>query len=886
MSNYWSHNLNHSPKNGYEKRQQSRYVSELGNNPTAEIPDGSMNRRARRLAARALNEGGEASAETRLGNIDLPIVNKRAEIIDAIRDNPVTIIVSETGSGKSTQVIQYVMDDLGRDGTVTQPRRIAARNIAQRVQEEVQQKRADLYGTIAIHTAEKDTRTDRTRATICTDGLRYVKQLHDTGELLDDILIIDEVHEWNTNIEMLVAWTRELIKDNPHMRVVLMSATVNAREIADFYSDVTEKTPPIIEVEGRTFPVDKREVADSTIVDVVLNEEMVGKNILCFLPGKGEIKDSIDIVKSELKKQQRSDVPELIPLHSKLSEHEQDKAFRQYEHGKIVFSTDVAQTSLTIPDIDVVVDSGVVRQKQIDEKGVESLPLVPISQDDCDQRAGRAGRVKSGEYVLTCLDRESEFIPYISRDKHAVPEILRTDVDRNVLHFASIGLDLENLKTLHHIKQETITRSKQALRLIGALDENGVITSLGRRMEQISMHPMYARMVVEAEQYSQTTQAQVIALAAASDVGGLKYYAPETSKRWMSLSEEAESDLLAQLDIFIASRDTSRHWQQAHDLDVKNVQRASEQCEKLMRRMQLSPDLLKNPNQQERENIKRCIYAGMVGHMYQHVGSGKYEHVVDQEGPLREISNRSVTRKSTPMLLAGMPYRYEGYEKGEKIDKHIIESVTKVSSPEVLASIALDLCKWKPEGRTLRAGRLMDMQTLELGGVSLGVSREVQAEPDGEAKQYLVRHIMEHPGAALRDVYAVEARIKELRKLSPHAPKSIHVEIRSIVEQAVEEGGLDESYIDYLIRAKDIKLSNYITNEHIEAIERSSPTSISRHGWDFSLSYEAGVPLIKRYDLASAALLPDEVVLDDGRVAKFVGEHGKRFTVKQLKSQR
>lgn len=876
--------------------QQPHYVSERGNKPTAAELESPRNRRQRRAAglmSRAairetplqVNAEVEATREILLGNPDLPISEKRHEIVDSIRDNQVTIIVSETGSGKSTQVVQYILDDLDMDSTITQPRRIATRNIAERVEYEISTVKPELSGVVAQHTAEKDTRTDDTRITVCTDGLRFVKQLHDDGKLVNEVLVIDEIHEWNTNQEMLVGWTRELLKEHPEMRIVIMSATVNAAEISNFYADVTDAVPPIVEVEGRTYDVEKVERLESTVLEELVSEELLGKNVLCFLPGKGEIKDAIDGVRRTLRRRGMKDgeMPALIPLHSKLSEHEQDKAFRSYPNGKIVFSTNVAQTSLTIPDIDVVVDCGLERQKQIDDEGSESLPLVPISQDDCDQRAGRAGRVKEGLYILTRLGKGTKFESYISRPKHGTPEISRTDVDKNVLHFATIGLDLEEIKIVHPIKKEVIQRSKRALALLGALDENGQVTSLGRRMEKLSLHPMYARMVIESEQYSQATQAQTVALAAASDIGGLKYYAPDSKKRWKELSEEDESDLLAQLEIFIAARSMTPRQMQEHDLDVKNVQRAIEQYEKTLRRMSMDPDMLTNPNQKERDNLKRCIYTGMIDHIYEYAGGGEYMRINGQTKTPREISNRSVVR-GKPGLLAGTPYLVMYPKDGRMTEKHIIENATKIPAPEVLAEIALHLCSWTTESRTWRSGQLKDVQSLSFRGVPMGVTHEVSAHADTDTQQFMVAHVMENPGRALRELYAVEARIKQLRKLSSRAPHSIQPTIRQAVERAVQECNLDETYADQLIREMGITLRDYISEEDERAIVESSPGFVSRHGFDFTVSYESGKPLIKRYDLEGAAQLPGEVFLDDGRIVEFVGEHGKRYKVSDLRA--
>lgn len=816
-----SESFNYSAPDGYPRFKAEQDYDFPGTDLTTitadQLPD---NRRGRRLAAKLAAIQREPSVlprveiepserelthETPLGNPELPVYDYRQEIVDSVRDNQVTIIVSETGSGKSTQVPQFIADELGVQVALTQPRRLAARNIASRVQEEISQVRPEMGEVVGYHTAERNTCTENTQITVCTDGLRYVRQLHDDGSLADEVLIIDEVHEWNTNIEMLVAWTYRLIEEHPNMRLVIMSATVDAGKIAEYYSEVAETFPNTIEVPGRTFPVDKREATSSTVVEELTRDDMVGKNVLCFLPGVGEIRDLKDKVREMLVSRGVKDMPELIGLHSKMSEAEQGKAFESYPHGKIVFATDVAQTSITIPDIDAVVDSGLVRQKEANEENVDKLAITEISQADCDQRAGRAGRVKPGLYVLTRLNEDVDHVSYISREKFPTPEIMRTsDHTKNVLNLADVGLHLNELKLLHPVRGEAISYSAAVLESLGALDEDGNITAMGRRMNKLPIHPEYARMVMESEQHSDEVRAQVIAMAAACDVGGLKFHTPWSEKRWKSLTEETQADHLAQLDIILQAMEFSTREQQEHDLDVKNVDRAIEQYGRIMRRSSLDENILTYPNDRNKEAIKECILAGKRNKVYRHIGSGDYMLLGGAYKTKRELSNRSEV-KGRPEFVAGEPWVAEFYKSGEKREKHVIEMAMAVSI-EQLSRIALNLCRKELREYKLRKGRVMGSFALRLHDVTLAV-QEQPASPDAGAQQFIRQHIKANPGPALRRLYHEISDTKQ-RQLNGDAteytPDSLRQSAEYIVNEAIEQAAaadnLEESYIDNKIR--------------------------------------------------------------------------------------
>jgi len=307
-------------------------------------------------------------------------------------------------------------------------------------------------GLVGCHTAGQNTVVEgKTRITVLTDGLRLVQEYGQREELEHEVLIIDEVHEWNSNIEVLMGQVKQLIKLKPQLRVVILSATMEAEKLADFFAD-GDKRPPILEIEGRNYEVETIEAPDSTVVEQAANFAADGQNVLIFLPGVREIEDAMSAIKKELESRGIMDAT-ILPLHSKLSKKNQDAVMGMYPGPKIICATNIAQTSITIPDVTRVIMSGLERRTEIDDEGVQSLNLRPVSRADLEQQAGRCGRVEDGIAVLTCLNKDTPFISQASgeRTDYPIPEILRTDVDRNVLLTASAGIDFTELELFHPV---------------------------------------------------------------------------------------------------------------------------------------------------------------------------------------------------------------------------------------------------------------------------------------------------------------------------------------------------------------------------------------------------------------------------------------------------
>ena len=356
----------------------------------------------------------------------LPIEMSRGRIEQAVQHHRVVIIQAETGAGKSTRVPQYLLS-CAKHVIVTQPRRIAAATVAQRVAEEMG---VELGGLVGYRSAVKNVTSEETRILFCTDGIEVMRQLFEEEQLQDAIVVIDEAHEWNINLELLVAWFRLKLSEGLKIRLVIMSATIEAELLATYFEGAE-----IISQKGRTFSI--TEIRPKG--DVALSSKMLLQqdyNVLAFVPGKAEIRRVIRQLRSlDL------DV-EILPLHADLDEKEQLACFEKYDRPKCVVATNVAQTSITVPDIDAVVDSGLERRPEVVD-GVEGLYVRPISLADREQRKGRAGRVKPGVYIDCCP------VPLAQRKMFPRAAILTRGLEGLVLQLACAGRKPEELKFFH-----------------------------------------------------------------------------------------------------------------------------------------------------------------------------------------------------------------------------------------------------------------------------------------------------------------------------------------------------------------------------------------------------------------------------------------------------
>ncbi|MGW0282030.1 ATP-dependent RNA helicase HrpA [Streptomyces sp. NPDC003236] len=450
----------------------------------------------------------------------LPVSQKKDEIAAAIRDHQVVIVAGETGSGKTTQIPKICME-LGRGvrGMIghTQPRRIAARTVAERVAEELRTPLGEAVGWKVRFTDQVN--PDATFVKLMTDGILLAEIQTDRELRAYDTIIIDEAHERSLNIDFLLGYLAQLLPRRPDLKVVITSATIDPERFSRHFGDA-----PIVEVSGRTYPVEVRyrplleedsDDADrdqiTAITDAVEELMAEGKgDILVFLSGEREIRDTADAL---TRKNYR--FTEILPLYARLSHAEQHRVFQPHTGRRIVLATNVAETSLTVPGIKYVIDPGFARISRYSHRTkVQRLPIEPVSQASANQRKGRCGRTSDG--ICIRLYGEDDFL---ARPEFTDAEILRTNLASVILQMTAAGLgDIEKFPFIDPPDHRNIRDGVQLLQELGALDPaqkdpRKRLTDTGRKLAQLPVDPRLARMVLEADKNGCVREVMVIAAA-------------------------------------------------------------------------------------------------------------------------------------------------------------------------------------------------------------------------------------------------------------------------------------------------------------------------------------------------------------------------------------
>ena len=438
----------------------------------------------------------------------LPVTARRDDIAEAIRDNQVVIIAGETGSGKTTQIPKICLDlGRGRRGLIghTQPRRIAARTVAERIASELDQKIGESVG----YAIRFDDRVSETTAVkLMTDGILLAEMQRDRFLNKYDTIIIDEAHERSLNIDFLLGYLKRLLPKRPDLKVIITSATIDPESFAAHFADADGNPAPIIEVSGRTYPVEIRyrplefeaggKVVDQDPLDGLTEaiEELMHEgdgDILCFFPGERDIRDAMEAIEGKKWKN-----VEVTPLFGRLSNQEQHRVFSEHRGRRIVLATNIAETSLTVPGIRYVVDTGTARISRYSTRTkVQRLPIEPISQASANQRSGRCGRVADGIAIRLYSEQDFE-----SRPEFTDPEILRTNLASVILQMVSLKLgDIEQFPFIQPPEHKAIRDGLNLLHELGALhdkQDKPTLTATGRDLARIPLDPRMARMLIEA----------------------------------------------------------------------------------------------------------------------------------------------------------------------------------------------------------------------------------------------------------------------------------------------------------------------------------------------------------------------------------------------------
>lgn len=472
----------------------------------------SRNEINRSKAARGARRGGLPATITYPP--ELPVSQKKQEIAEAISKHQVVILCGETGSGKTTQLPKICLE-LGRgvDGMIghTQPRRIAARSVANRIAEE-------LFTTVGKGVGYKVRFTDHvsqeTVIKLMTDGILLAEIQGDPTLRAYDTLIIDEAHERSLNIDFLLGYIKRLLPKRPDLKVIITSATIDPERFSRHFNKA-----PILMVSGRTYPVETRyrpilgdtpDELDLGFPDALLHavDELCGMgrgDILIFLSGERDIRMS-----AQLLRKSRPGIGEIVPLYARLSADEQMKVFKPHQGRRIVLSTNVAETSLTVPGIRYVIDPGYARISRYSSRNkVQRLQIERVSQASADQRKGRCGRVEAG----VCIRMYSEE-DFANRAQYTDPEILRTHLAGVILRMKALGLgDIGEFPFVEPPDYRAIRDGFQTLHELGAIDDRNELTDIGRSLSRLPIDPRVGRMIIAGEEEHCLKEMLIIASA-------------------------------------------------------------------------------------------------------------------------------------------------------------------------------------------------------------------------------------------------------------------------------------------------------------------------------------------------------------------------------------
>lgn len=461
---------------------------------------------------------------------NLPVSARRDDIMELVRDNQVVVIAGETGSGKTTQIPKMLLEmGRGRRGLIghTQPRRLAARTVAERIADELGQ---DIGESVGYAIRFDDKVSPSTAVKLMTDGILLTEMQRDRFLNAYDTIIIDEAHERSLNIDFLLGYLKRLLPKRPDLKVIVTSATIDPEAFASHFADAEGNPAPIIEVSGRTYPVEIRyrplveqiqkkdgsiKEIDTDMIDGVVAacKELMGEgngDILCFFSSERDIRDCMEAIE----KQYWRGV-EVVPLFGRLSNAEQHRVFSPHSGRRIVLSTNIAETSLTVPGIHYVVDTGLARISRYSTRTkVQRLPIEEISQASANQRSGRSGRTADGIAIRLYSEENFE-----ARPEFTDPEILRTNLASVILQMISLRLgDINEFPFIQAPDHKAVRDGLMLLHELGAISqkERGgapTLTNVGRDISRIPVDPKMARMLVEANRLGVLDDVTVIVAA-------------------------------------------------------------------------------------------------------------------------------------------------------------------------------------------------------------------------------------------------------------------------------------------------------------------------------------------------------------------------------------
>ena len=701
---------------------------------------------------------------------DLPVTQRRDDIAKALTSHQVIIVAGETGSGKTTQLPKIALELGARRIAHTQPRRIAARSVAERIAEELGSDVGDLVGYQVRFT---DRVSADSRIRVMTDGI-LLNQVHRDRTLSDyDVIIIDEAHERSLNIDFLLGLLKRILPKRPDLKVIVTSATIDPDSFAKHFASADGTPAPIIEVSGRTYPVEVRyrplitetsldtsRPATETEIDLFeglersiteIQREGPG-DILVFLSGESEIRDAQDLLEG-MNRSARQQL-EILPLFGRLSAAEQHRVFRSGSgRRRVILATNVAETSLTVPGIVYVIDAGTARISRYNSRSkVQHLPIEPISQASAGQRAGRAGRTQPG--VVIRLYDEADFL---ARPEYTDPEIVRTGLASVILQMMSLGLgDIAHFPFLTAPDKRGITDGLTLLSELGAVSK-GRITRVGRALARLPIEPRFARMIVEAERYG--VGQEVLALVAGLTIQDVRER-PEAERgradQLHARFTDPEGDLMSLLNLWNYLQEqqkslSSSAFRRQCRAEFLNYLRIREWMDLVRQLRSASRNLPEQPVASSVASASEAIHRSVLAGLLSRMGVRDDTQRREVQGSRRKLAQEYIGSRGTRFVLfpgSVLAKRPPEYVMSVELveTSRLFARGNAVVNPEWAEELAGPLAKRQvsePHWEKLQ-GAAVAYERVTLFGIPLVERRRIQyARIDAEhARELFIRHAL------------------------------------------------------------------------------------------------------------------------------------------------
>lgn len=866
---------------------------------------------------------------TGIGNQELPAYRHKAEIVDAINANKAIILGGETGSGKSTQVPQYLLEEGYDKVYVLVPRRVISNNLVDRIRDELQPHIGEVTETVGVVHGERVELSDNNRIVIMTADtfnamLPDIEAQHSDKKVA---IISDEIHEANLFTEIATGLAAIAVQEHDDWHLVASSATHNVSTLTSQFARIngtTEEDVPIVTIEGRPHSVERKEAPNQTPMEVYAGFDTRPDKTMIFTSGKREISYVIEKTRMAMEAREKGSSANVIfrKLHGELTEaellHINDPIPEGYKLA--IVASPAGMSGITIPGITHVITDGTINRPELDNDGVSGLRRHYLSRAGIMQQIGRAARDVGGGIGIIAKpitidedkskgyykDEDSytmDFKSYDDSDRldHEPAEIYHSNLASVVLRLAALNRRFDEINDYipHKVAPSAIVSAEQALARLGALDEDGNITKIGKLMNSFPVNPELSRGLAEAAINSRPIQhmAHMAIIAAAVEQGGLQDFSNNRSTRWQRLIRPStDDDFIAQLDITLGmvegitehGPEYERYGVYENDLHPKKVELARKITRKIMRILNVDLDnlVLMPPRYDDEALIRRDFTAGMIELVYEPTSSRNKKHYYrnihgDSESTERYVS-RSVTTPEEGALIAGFPRWFEKkLPRGKVQHNDVVEQILKVNEADIVHfAMQHGSVSSRPLPPKLVGDQVLEQIQPAFGSIDVGkpIAAEREFIPE-RTQQLIVRSALENQGAAQRALRSVIEELQYYHDIIPPDELDAYKKTGAPEEitSALIEGLLRDyaketrsiSHIDrkiaYYVYSKGIGINRYYDDDARVEMRARSPRYIRIGDSDCELWYHQGRPYVTKLSREQQKVADRGVYLPDGR---------------------